>query len=114
MSKMKNVMEKIEKSAKAAKAVKPVERTHFDCFSKTRGYMCSCLNEDHAIKTLQSLYYENDRYWRQARADGKKTRPFDCYAIARTGYQERLIELQFAAEEDEGETYEEIAEKEMA
>lgn len=87
-----------------------VERTHYDVFSKSRGYMCSCPNEEEAHKALQSLYYENEKFWRRARSEGKKSKRFDCYALARTGLHERLIELQFAPdEEDATETYEDIA-----
>lgn len=87
-----------------------VERTHYDVFSKSRGYQCSCPNEEEAHKALQAMYYEIERSTRRARSEGKKTKRFDCYALARTGVHERLIELQFAPdEEDATETYEDIA-----
>lgn len=87
-----------------------VERTHYDMYSKSRGYLCTCHNEDAAHNALQSMYYENEKFWRRARSEGKKSKQFDCYALARTGIHERLIELQFAPdEEDVTETYEDIA-----
>lgn len=87
-----------------------VERTHFDVFSKSRGYLCTCPNEDETHKALQALYKENEKFWRRARSEGKKSKRFDCYALARTGLDSRLIELYFAPdEEDTSESYEDIA-----
>jgi hypothetical protein len=86
-----------------------IEKTHYDVFSKSRGYLCTSPNETEAHKALQSMYYENEKLWKHAMSDGKKTKPFDCYVLARTGSHERLIELQFAVEEeDASETYEDI------
>lgn len=89
-----------------------VPKTHFDIFSKTYGYVASCMNEDHANKTLQSMYYEHERFWRNARSLGKKTQSFDYYVLVRTGFITRQIHLQFEPDEDDvTDTYEEIAEK---
>ena len=100
------------KKLKVSKAAP--ERTHFDIYSKERGYLCTCLNEDDAHRALQTLFNENEQYWRNAK-EGKKPRRFDCYCLARTGLKERLIELMFAPdEEDVTETYDDITQKEMA
>lgn len=102
--------------SKKVKAQPQPERVHFDVFSKSRGYLCSAPNEDAAYKALNDLFRENERFWRRARSEGKKSRHFDCYALARQGTQSRLIELTFDAERDESErdTYEDVIEKEQA
>jgi len=87
-----------------------IERTHYDVYSKSKGYLCSCPNEDAANDALQALYYENEKSSRRVRTEGKKSKRFDCYVLARTGIQSRMIELQFAQEEEDAtETYEDIA-----
>lgn len=92
---------------KKEKLVVKEDRTHFDVYSKSRGYICTCPSEYALRKTLMDLYKENERFWRQAASDGKKTKAFDCYGLARTGTVNRVIDLTFAPNEDEEETFEE-------
>lgn len=91
------------------KKAEAVVRTHYDVYSKSRGYLCTCPNEEDAHNALQSLYKENEKFWRRASSEGKKSKQFDCYVLARTGVHERMIELHFEYEEDTTETYEDIA-----
>ena len=121
MSKMKSIKSDTpitinEKPAKLKKVVPKADRTHFDVFSKLRGYLCTCPDEQGVHRALQALFEENEDFWRNAKGDGKKSRAFDCYGVARTGNQERIIELMFAPDEDESErdTYEDITAKENA
>jgi hypothetical protein len=97
---------KTPKGKKEKPSAKPAARTHYDVYSKSRGYICTCVNENALHKTLMDLYRENDRFWRQAANDGKKTKAFDCYGLARMGDVSRVINLTFAANEDDEETFE--------
>jgi hypothetical protein len=104
-----------EKPVKVKAAKVNPERTHFDVFSRERGYLCSCPNEDKVHESLKAMFDENERFWRRARADGKKFKRFDCYGVARTGIHERVIELTFDADDGDGDgdasdSYEDIAE----
>lgn len=107
---------KESKPVKSKKVKGTPERTHFDVFSKSRGYLCTAPSEEAAYKALNDLFRENERFWRRARSEGKKSMDFDCYAVARQGMNSRLIELTFDAERDESErdTYEDVLEKEQA
>jgi hypothetical protein len=109
--KIVNTLDKIEKSVKSTK---PSERTFYNVFSKHRGYLCSCPSEFEANKALHALYRENEQFWRRARSEGKKSRDFDCYAVATTGIKTRLIELQFDAEDDEDEEFEDVVNADAA
>lgn len=80
---------------------KKSEKVHYDVFSKHRGYICSCSTETQTQRTLQTLFNENEKFWQHKSSTGKKTRKFDCYAIARKGNQSTLIELAFQEEEEE-------------
>lgn len=109
--KVSNVLAKIEKSVKKSKNT---ERTFYDVYSKQRGYLCSCPTEEDAHKALHDLFKENERFWRRARSEGKKSRNFDCYAVARTGTHSRLIELMFDDNTEDDEDYEDVVAKENA
>lgn len=111
VTKSETVATKPVKSKKSAKKATQFERTHFDVFSKSRGYLCTCMSEEAVHEALQSLYDENEKFWRRARSEGKKSKPFDCYGVARTGFKSRMIELQFTPDEDEGDTYEDAVER---
>lgn len=103
--KMTNELEQIEKQVvKSDQGI----RTFFNVYSKRRGYICSCPNEDATNKALQDLFYENERFWRRARSEGKKSRDFDCFALASTDGKDRLIELMFNEEEDDEEEFEDV------
>ena len=100
-----------EKAVKVKAAKVNPERTHFDVFSRARGYLCSCPNEDKVHESLKAMFDENERFWRRARSDGKKSKRFDCYGVARTGIHERVIELTFDTDDgDASDSYEDIAE----
>jgi hypothetical protein len=101
-----------EKKIVAEAVQKPVkqERTFYDVFSKQRGYLCSCPDEDAVHKSLYALFRENEKYWRGARSEGKKSRSFDCYGVARCGNSSRIIELMFE-EETEMDTYDDVVEQ---
>jgi hypothetical protein len=77
----------------------------YDIFSKSRGYMCSCLSQQHAINTLEALLRENDKFWRQARSMGKKTKDFDCYCMCRQGLKSWELPFVFDTGEDEEEEF---------
>jgi hypothetical protein len=88
-------------------------RIHYDIFSKTRGYMCTCLNEEHSLQMLNNFYKENERFWRGAISEGKAGKPFDCYVLVRQGFTTRKIELrqEDAVDNSEWDRYEDIVEE---
>jgi len=96
---------------KKVKSVKGGERTHYDVFSRSRGYMCSCPNEAAVHEALEALFRENEKFWRRARSEGKKGKTFDCFGVARTGHTERVIELTFRDDSDEEFYYEDVKEQ---
>lgn len=122
-------MKKNVKSTDASDPIKPIKekkvkvkakdvpsadtRIHYDVFSKSRGYICTCPDENSVYDTLKALLRENDRFWKQAASMGKKTKAFDCYGVMRQGFKTSKIELTFAPETDgsERDTYEDVVEE---
>jgi hypothetical protein len=109
---MKKVIKESKSKAteKEEKVVVPRERTFYDVFSKQRGYICSCPDEDGVHRTLTALFRENEKFWHRERAEGRPFRNFDCYGIVRCGNSSRIIELMFE-EETEDDTYDEVVEQ---
>lgn len=88
-----------------SKKVVAVEKIHYDIWSKSRGYITTATNESTAREALESLHYENQRFWRKAMSEGKKWKRCDAYCLCRQGI--RSWELPFFIEEesDEDEQY---------
>jgi hypothetical protein len=100
-----------EKAVKVKAAKVNPERTHFDVFSRSGGYLCTCPSEEKLHESLNAMFKEHERATRYARSDGKKFKRFECYGVARTGIHERVIELTFDADDgDVSDSYEDIAE----
>jgi hypothetical protein len=110
MKKATATKEKTTKKEQAEPKATPRAYTFYDVFSKQRGYLCSCIDENAVHKTLYALFRENEKYWHRDRSEGKKSRAFDCYGIARCGNSSRIIELMFE-EETETDTYDDVVEQ---
>lgn len=102
-------MKKVANKVTTKVNTKPA-KVQYDVFSKSRGYLCSCINEDEVHRSLKALFHENERFWRNARAMGKRWKRFDCYGVATQGNSARIIELMFDAPAEE-DTYEDVVEE---
>lgn len=98
-------MTKIIKSPKVTKKIVVDNKIHYDIFSKSRGYITSAMDEVTARETLESLHWENQKFWRKAQSEGKRWKRCDCYCICRNGLKEWELPFFIEEQSEEDEQY---------
>jgi len=87
------------------KAIPKVDKIHYDIFSKSRGYIATALNEGCAREALESLHYENQKFWRKAMSEGKRWKRCDVYCLCRQGGKSWELPFFIEEESDEDEQF---------
>jgi hypothetical protein len=79
------------------------EKTHFEIFSKSRGYLCSAVDENAARDALTAMFEENQKHWLKQISEGKRWKRCDVYCLCRQGNKSWELPFFFNEEDDEEE-----------